>query len=151
MSGNIFYGKLSSKDNRLLKFIAEYLIETNIEFKKLIHFTEDRLENFDAIIATGSNNTSRYFEYYFGKYPNIIRKNRNSVAILNGSETSEDIKALAVDIFSYFGLGCRNVSKLFLPKDYCFDLLFENIQHYDFIYIIIISTLTITIIINRYT
>ncbi|HAF28744.1 MAG TPA: acyl-CoA reductase [Bacteroidales bacterium] len=134
MSGNIFYGKLSSKDNRLLKFIAEYLIYTNKDFNELIVFTEDRLENFDAIIATGSNNTSRYFEYYFGKYPHIIRKNRNSVAILNGSETQEDIKKLAIDIFSYFGLGCRNVSKLFIPKDYCFDPFFENIQHFDFLY-----------------
>lgn len=134
MSGNTFYGKLSSKDNRLLKFIAEYLIYTNKDFKELIVFTEDRLENFDAIIATGSNNTSRYFEYYFGKYPHIIRKNRDSVAILNGSETVDDIKKLAVDIFSYFGLGCRNVSKLFIPKDYCFDPFFENIQYYDFLY-----------------
>lgn len=134
MSGNIFYGKLSSKDNRLLTFFAEYLVELNKDFKKLIRFTENRLENFDAIIATGSNNTSRYFEYYFGKYPHIIRKNRNSVAVFDGSETEEDIKALSFDIFTYFGLGCRNVSKLFLPADYCFDPFFENIQHYDSIY-----------------
>ncbi len=134
ISGNIFYGKLSSKDNRLLKFISEYLINLNSDFKKLIYFTEDKLENFDAIIATGSNNTSRYFEYYFGKYPHIIRKNRNSVAVLEGNETKENIESLANDIFSYFGLGCRNVSKLFIPKDYCFDLFFKNIVHFESIY-----------------
>jgi hypothetical protein len=134
ISGNVFYGKLSSRDNRLLKFISDYLIFLNEEFKNLIYFTEEKLENFDAIIATGSNNSSRYFEYYFGKYPNIIRKNRNSVAILTGSETKTDIESLAFDIFSYFGLGCRNVSKLFLPKDFCLELFFENINHFASIY-----------------
>ncbi len=134
ISGNTFVGKLSSKDNRLLKFIAEYLKQINAEFDKLINFTEDKLEDFDAVIATGSNNTSRYFEYYFGKYPHIIRKNRNSVALLNGTESEEQIRLLANDIFSYFGLGCRNVSKIFFPKDYCFDPFFENIEHYSFIY-----------------
>lgn len=134
VSGNIFKGKLSSKDNRLLKFISEFLIEFNSEFKDLIYFTEDKLEDFDAIIATGSNNTARYFEYYFGKYPNIIRKNRNSVAVLNGEESQNDIQNLGIDIFSYFGLGCRNVSKLFIPKDYCFDIFFENIQHFQNVY-----------------
>lgn len=134
MSGNIFYAKLSSKDNRLLKFISDYLIFLNNDFKKLIYFTEDKLENFEAIIATGSNNTSRYFDYYFGKYSNIIRKNRNSIAILTGSETNSDIESLAFDIFSYFGLGCRNVSKLFLPKDYCLDSFFKNITHFESVY-----------------
>ena len=134
ISGNIFYGKLSSKDNRLLKFISEYLIYLNSDFKKLIYFAKDKLENFDAVIATGSNNTSRYFEYYFGKYPHIIRKNRNSVAVLDGNESKEEIEALANDIFSYFGLGCRNVSKLFISKDYCFDSFFENIVHFESIY-----------------
>lgn len=134
ISGNVFIGKLSSKDNRLLKFISEYLINTNPEFNELIYFAENKLENFDAVIATGSNNTSRYFEYYFGKYPHIIRKNRNSVAVLDGKEKKEDIELLANDIFSYFGLGCRNVSKLFLPQEYCFDPFFENIVHYQFIY-----------------
>lgn len=130
ISGNIFIGKLSSKDNRLLKFIADYLIDINPDFKNRIHFTEDKLENFDAIIATGSNNTSRYFEYYFGKYLNIIRRNRNSVAVLTGNESKEEIESLGIDIFSYFGLGCRNVSKLFIPKDYCFDDFFENIEKF---------------------
>jgi len=84
----------------------------------MIRFTEGTLSGFDVAIATGSNNTSRYFEYYFGKYPNIIRKNRISVAILDGSESEKELKELGVDIFSYFGLGCRNVSKLYIPEDY---------------------------------
>ncbi len=134
ISGNVFYGKLSSKDNRLLKFVSDYLIQLNPEFKDLILFSEDKLENFDAVIATGSNNTSRYFEYYFGKYPHIIRKNRNSIAILEGTETKEDIENLGIDIFSYFGLGCRNVSKILIPKDYCFDTFFENIVGFESIY-----------------
>ena len=134
ISGNIFKGKLSSKDNRLLKFVADFLIEIDSDFKELIFFTEDQLEDFDAIIATGSNNTARYFEYYFGKYPNIIRKNRNSVAVLTGTESESDLKNLGIDIFSYFGLGCRNVSKIFIPQDFCFDSFFENIQHFQGIY-----------------
>lgn len=134
ISGNVFKGKLSSKDNRLLKFIADCLIELNSDFKDYIYFTEDKLEDFDAIIATGSNNTARYFEYYFGRYPNIIRKNRNSVAVLTGSESEVDIKNLGIDIFSYFGLGCRNVSKIFIPEDYCFDEFFENLAHFQPIY-----------------
>ncbi|MFO7829971.1 MAG: acyl-CoA reductase [Bacteroidales bacterium] len=134
ISGNIFLGKLSSKDNRLLSLIADFLADYNPEFKNLIYFEENQLKNFDAIIATGSDNTSRYFEYYFGKYPNIIRKNRNSLAVLNGSESAKEIQLLADDIFSYFGLGCRNVSKLLVPKDYSFDHFFENIQHYHSIY-----------------
>jgi Acyl-CoA reductase (LuxC) len=134
ISGNKFLGKLSTKDNRLLKFIVDYLIELDKEFESLIEFTEDKLENFDAVIATGSNNTARYFEYYFGKYPHIIRKNRNSVAVLTGDETKEEIELLAKDVFSYFGLGCRNVSKLFIPADYSFENFFENIEDYSYVY-----------------
>ena len=74
------------------------------------------------VIATGSDNSSRYFEYYFGKYPNIIRKNRNSIAIINGEETDSELEALGTDIFSYFGLGCRNVSKIYIPKDMIFQI-----------------------------
>jgi len=134
VSGNVFIGKLSSKDNRLLKFIADFIIQVNNKFEDLIFFTEDKLDKFDAIIATGSNNTARYFEYYFGKYPHIIRKNRNSIAVLNGNESNEDIENLGNDIFSYFGLGCRNVSKIFVPEDYCFDHFFEHIEKYNSIY-----------------
>jgi len=134
ISGHIFKGKLSTKDNRLLKFISDFLVDLDPDFRDLIIFTEDKLENFDAIIATGSNNTARYFEYYFGKYPHIIRKNRSSVAVLTGEETSVDIQKLGIDIFSYFGLGCRNVSKLFIPEDYCFDNFFENIETFKEVY-----------------
>ena len=95
-----------------------------------ITFVSGKLENFDAVIATGSNNTARYFEYYFKDKPSIIRKNRNSVAVLNGNETKEQLVALGEDIFRYFGLGCRNVSKLFVPKGYSFDAFFEAIFEY---------------------
>ncbi|MEE4196976.1 MAG: acyl-CoA reductase [Bacteroidales bacterium] len=134
ISGNKFIGKLSSKDNRLFTFLIDFLTDYHPGFNDLILIEENQLKSFDAVIATGSNNTSRYFEYYFGKYPHIIRKNRNSVAILDGNESAEDINLLADDIFSYFGLGCRNVSKLFVPNDYCFDLFFQHIDHYREIY-----------------
>lgn len=125
ITGNKVLAKLSSNDKTLLPFLAEYLISVEPEFKNYIEFTEGKLENFDAVIATGSNNTSRYFEYYFEKYPNIIRKNRNSVAVLNGKETEEDLKMLADDIFRYFGLGCRNISKLYIPENYDFEPFFK--------------------------
>jgi len=125
ITGNKVLAKLSSNDKILLPFIADYLISVEPEFKNYIEFSEERLQNFDAVIATGSNNTARYFEYYFGKYPNIIRKNRNSVAVLNGNETKEELTALANDIFRYFGLGCRNVSKLYVPENYDFKPFFE--------------------------
>lgn len=134
ISGNIFIGKLSSKDNELLKTIGEFLKFIQPEFKNYIFLIEGLLKNFDAIITTGSNNTSRYFEYYFGKYPNIIRKNRNSGAILSGNETMNELRKLADDIFQYFGLGCRNVSKLFVPENYDFSIFFKAIEHYNFIY-----------------
>jgi len=127
ISGNKVLVKLSSNDKQLLPFLTSYLIAVAPEFKDYISFTEEKLTNFDAIIATGSNNTSRYFEYYFGKYPNIIRKNRNSVAVLTGKETKEQLESLANDIFRYFGMGCRNVSKLYIPVDYDFDNFFNAI------------------------
>ncbi len=130
ISGHKFLGKMSSKDNQLIKKITEILISINPEFKELISFTEQNLSNFDAIIATGSNNTSRYFEFYFKNYPHIIRKNRNSIAILNGNETINELHNLADDIFLYFGLGCRNISKLYVPNDYNFDIFFKAINHY---------------------
>lgn len=125
ITGNKVLAKLSSNDKTLLPFLAEYLISVEPEFKNYIEFTEGKLENFDAVIATGSNNTSRYFDYYFGKYPNIIRKNRNSLAVLTGNETTEELQKLADDIFIYFGLGCRNVSKLYLPENYDFEPFFN--------------------------
>ncbi len=122
--------KLSSKDDVLLKGITELLININPEFKDYIHFADERLKDFDAVIATGSNNSAQYFEYYFGKYPNIIRKNRNSVAVLTGKETEKELKLLADDIFQYFGLGCRNVSKIYIPDNLDLDRLFKAVYHY---------------------
>ncbi len=123
MSGHSFYGKLSSKDEKLIPLLADVISDTEPGIEKEIHLENRLLKDFDAVIATGSNNSSRYFDYYFGKYPHIIRKNRNSAAVLNGSETSGELKGLADDVFRYFGLGCRNVSKLFLPVDYDLSIL----------------------------
>jgi hypothetical protein len=133
MSGYGYYGKLSSKDDQLPKAIAELLIEIEPEFSSSIKFTEDRLGSFDAVIATGSNNSARYFDYYFGKYPNIIRKNRTSIAILDGYETADELNGLADDVFLYFGLGCRNVSKLYVPTGYSFNLFFEAMEKYNWL------------------
>ena len=130
ISGHSVLVKTSSNDQHLLPFLAKYIIAIEPEFANKIAFVEGKLENFDAVIATGSNNTARYFEYYFKDKPSIIRKSRNSVAILNGEETKEQLIALGEDIFRYFGLGCRNVSKLFVPKGYSFDAFFEAIFEY---------------------
>lgn len=130
ITGNKALIKTSSNDQHLLPFLAKYLIFIDESLKDKITFTEGKLENFDTVIATGSNNTARYFEYYFKNKPSIIRKNRNSVAVLNGQETKEDLEALGEDIFRYFGLGCRNVSKIFVPKEYKFDGFFEAIFKY---------------------
>jgi hypothetical protein len=127
LTGHKVVAKLSSNDKHLLPFLAKYLEVIEPEFKGCINFTEHKLENFDAVIATGSNNTARYFEYYFRNKPAIIRKNRNAVAILNGDEAKIQLEALSNDIFRYYGLGCRNVSKLFVPKGYNFDLFFNAI------------------------
>lgn len=127
ISGNKVLVKTSSNDQHLLPFLAKYLVAVEPQFADLIEFTEGKLENYDAVIATGSDNTARYFEYYFKDKPSIIRRNRNSVAVLTGDETESQIQALGEDIFRYFGLGCRNVSKLFVPKGYNFDKFFEGI------------------------
>ncbi|MBP6041375.1 MAG: acyl-CoA reductase [Flavobacterium sp.] len=130
VSGHNVLVKTSSDDQHLLPFLAKYLIAIEPQLAHKITFIEGKLEGFDAVIATGSNNTARYFEYYFKDKPSIIRKNRNSVAVLNGQETKEQLIALGEDIFRYFGLGCRNVSKLFVPKGYTFDAFFEAIFEY---------------------
>ncbi|MCQ0112732.1 acyl-CoA reductase [Zhouia amylolytica] len=130
LSGHSVIAKLSSNDKHLLPFLAKYLEYVNPEFKGKIIFTEEKLEGFDAVIATGSDNTARYFDYYFKSKPNIIRKNRNSVAVLTGNETEEQLEALGEDIFRYYGLGCRNVSKIFVPKGYNFDSFFKAIYSY---------------------
>ncbi|MFD2286573.1 acyl-CoA reductase [Pedobacter petrophilus] len=128
-TGNIALIKLSSSDDQLIKIIIAALINIEPAFENRIEYVE-RLKDFDAVIATGSNNSSRYFDYYFGKVPNIIRKNRNSVAVLDGTETPEEIKNLGADIFDYFGLGCRNVSKIFYPKGYDIANFYEGIEGY---------------------
>lgn len=130
LSGNIFIGKLSSDDKHLLPMIADIICHYEPQLKNKIFFTEEKIPGSDAYIATGSDNTSRYFEYYFGKYPNIIRKNRNSVAILDGSETMDELSLLADDIMLYFGMGCRSISKLFVPKNYDFSQFFQSIEKY---------------------
>ena len=133
ISGNKFTGKLSSKDNILLPLLADVLIEIYPLFRNLIQFTDQHISDYDVIIATGSGNTARYFDYYFGNCPNIIRKNRNSVAILDGSETKQELQLLGDDIFRYFGLGCRSVSKLYVPAGYDFSLFFNAIEPFTFI------------------
>ncbi len=130
LSGNIALIKLSSQDDNLIPFILDNLIQIEPLFKQQIQFVE-RLENFDAVIATGSNNSSRYFDYYFSKVPNIIRKNRNSIALITGNETRDELSLLGKDIFDYYGLGCRNVAKLLVPKDYDFIPFFESIEHFN--------------------
>ncbi len=130
ISGNNVLAKLSSNDNHFLPLIAKYLEHVEPNFKGTISFSDKELKDFDAVIATGSDNTARYFEYYFGKYPSIIRKNRNSVAILTGNETEEELDVFGEDVFRYFGLGCRNVSKIFTPNDYDFDKLFKAFFKY---------------------
>lgn len=129
VTGNKALIKLSSQDKILIPYILNKLIEIESGFEQQISYIE-RLKDFDAVIATGSNNTSRYFEYYFNKVPHIIRKNRNSVAVLNGQESRNELCALGHDIFDYFGLGCRNVSKLYVPKGYDFRIFFESIESF---------------------
>jgi len=127
ISGHSVLVKQSSNDKHLLPFLAKYLEVVEPGFKGKIKFTEEKLKDFDAVIATGSDNTARYFEYYFKDKPSIIRKNRNSVAVLTGNETKEHLKALSDDIFRYYGLGCRNVSKIFVPNNYNFDAFFAAV------------------------
>lgn len=124
LSNHIPLIKLSSKDQRLIPFLLnkwKEFSDGHVQFE----FVE-KLTDFDAVIATGSNNTARYLEYYFKNHLNIIRKNRTSVAVLKGDETDEELQLLAKDIFQYFGLGCRNVTRLLIPQDFVIDRLFEN-------------------------
>jgi len=126
ISGHTLVAKQSSNDKYFLPLLAKYIEHVAPDFKGKIIFTT-KLENFDAVIATGSNNTARYFDYYFGKYPHIIRKNRNAVAVITGKENKEDLEKLGEDIFRYYGLGCRNVAKMFVPKNYDFENFFQAI------------------------
>jgi len=129
LSGHIPLIKLSSKDKRMVPFLLEKWNEFS---GGAIHFEfVERLENFDAVIATGSNNTARYLEYYFKNHLSIIRKNRTSAAVLKGDETPEELQLLAEDIFRYFGLGCRNVTRIFIPEDFVIDRLFESFTGFE--------------------
>lgn len=130
ISGHLAFIKLSSQDSKLLPKLTDLLISIEPVFGDLIHYVT-QLKNKDAVIATGSDNSARYFKQYFSNQPNIIRKNRISCAVLTGKETEEDIVALGKDIFSYYGLGCRNVSKLYVPKDYDFKKLLHTLESFE--------------------
>lgn len=129
ISGNIYIGKNASDDSVLLPYIVNLLKRLTPELADSIRFV-NTLTEFDAVIATGNNNSSRYFEHYFARVPHIIRKNRNGIAILNGEESREELIKLGDDIFRYFGLGCRNVSKLYVPESYNFDQFFQAMLVY---------------------
>lgn len=118
LSGNRALIRLSSRDDKLIPALADMLIEIEPLFSRRIKFTRDPLKGFNKIIATGSSNTGRYFDFYFGEYPHIIRKNRSSIAVLTGKESPEDFAGLYDDAFRYFGMGCRNVSKIYIPHDF---------------------------------
>lgn len=131
LSGHKTIIKASSKDDVLIKHLAKKLAAWNPQVEDLIRF-EEMLKGCDAYIATGSNNSARYFEYYFKKYPNIIRRNRTSIAVLDGEETNEELEKLADDIHLYFGMGCRNVTKIYVPKDYDFVPLLSSFKKYSY-------------------
>ena len=124
--------KLSSKDHVLIKQLIKKLTEWDDEVKDFVVFSE-MLKGCDAYIATGSNNSSRYFDYYFGKYPNLIRRNRTSIALLNGNETKAELEKLADDVYMYFGLGCRNVTKIYIPEGYDFVSLLDAFRKYNYL------------------
>jgi hypothetical protein len=129
VTGNVALVKLSSKDAVLIPYLVEKLVEIEPRFGRQVQYVE-QLKDFDAVIATGSDNSARYFEYYFGKYPHVIRKNRTSCAILRGDESREELILLGRDAFSYFGLGCRNVSKVYVPQGYDFIPLLDSWEVY---------------------
>jgi hypothetical protein len=118
ISGNHLVAKTSSKDPDLIPLIGEIISNIEPDLCNSFVFKTGTLTGFDSVIATGSNNSSRYFEYYFRKYPSVIRKNRNSIAVIAGNETPSEIESLGTDVFTYFGLGCRNVSKIYVPEGY---------------------------------
>jgi hypothetical protein len=132
LAGHNVLAKLSGDDEVLIPLVAEILCEAAPDLRNRISFTSGTIQNFDAVIATGSNNTARYFDYYFGKYPSIIRRNRNSIAVLDGRESFANLDDLCRDIFGYFGMGCRSVSALFVPRGYDFSnltILFNAWDH----------------------
>ncbi len=130
ISGHYAAIKPSSDDQFLTNTLVNWITEIEPRFKRNIEIRE-HLTNIDAVIATGSDNTSRYFEYYFKDIPHVIRKNRTSIAVLNGEESEEDLKKLGEDIFSYFGLGCRNVSKVYTPKGFDLRQTFPHFESFN--------------------
>jgi Acyl-CoA reductase (LuxC) len=131
-SGHKMAMKASSKDKILIKHLVDVLIAWEPKINEQVYFSE-MLKNCDAYIATGSNNTSRYFEYYFGKYSHIIRRNKTSVAVLTGDETKDELEGLADDVYQFFGLGCRNVTKIYVPRKYGFETLLSLFKKYDYL------------------
>jgi hypothetical protein len=129
LSGNILKAKMSREDSELIPFFKGILTRSDPRYEVIINFV-DRISDVDAVIATGSNNTFRYFDHYFSKHPHIFRKNRNSVAVITGTENEYDYLLLGRDIFTYYGLGCRNISKLYVPREFQPDELFRNIEKY---------------------
>jgi hypothetical protein len=139
LTGNKALCKLSSSDSRIPAKIIEWMCEWNPELKDYIQIAVGPIKNYDAVIATGSNNSIAQFETYFGHVPHLFRKNRSSIALLDGSETDLELKNLASDCFDFFGMGCRNVSKLYLPDGFNLNRIFENflgqahlIQHHKY-------------------
>lgn len=122
--------KLSSDDKILFPLIVDFMNFISPGFKNKINFTEQPLKNFNGVIATGSDSSFKYFEYYFKNYPKLLRRNRHSIAILDGNESKKNLNDLAGDIFNYFGMGCRSVSKIFIPDNYNFDLLFNSLYKF---------------------
>lgn len=128
LSGHTLYAKLSSKDDQLMRFVLNYLSRDKV-FENRINNVE-KMRGIDALIATGSGNSSRYFEHYFKNQKKIIRKNRTSVAVIENNTSDESLRKLGDDVFSHFGLGCRNVTKIYLPKGFDLDRIFG--AFYDF-------------------
>jgi len=128
--GKIAVIKKSHNDTTLIQYVIDFFHDYNHDFQELIT-TADQMKGIDAVIATGSNNSSRYFEYYFKDIPHIIRKNRTGIAVLNGKENLDEMAFLAKDIFTYFGLGCRNVTKLYVPQGYDFVPLIESMSEFE--------------------
>jgi len=122
--------KPSSKDSFMIKNLIQTAVSAFPEFENLV-VLDEMLKGCDGYIATGSNNSARYFEHYFSKYPHIIRKNRTSVGVLDGTESAEELEALADDIQLYFGLGCRNVTQVLVPEEYDFVPLLTALRKYD--------------------
>jgi hypothetical protein len=129
-SGHQLLARTSSKDDRLPKELVKVLATLDPELAGRIRFTDDQLRGIDALIATGSNNTARYFDYYFRDIPHIIRKNRNGVAVLTGNESAAEYVGLGEDIFTYFGMGCRNVTKLYIPETYDLKILMGHLDRF---------------------